>query len=212
VIFKSNPTAALDKTRRKLGDVEANIADLKTKRASLLAEADADNIGEVQAVNKHIEAEQAAAEIYRDKIKALQEECRKVTYAEREGQRAKQIEKIKERLTKREETAAALQLAINRVGHLYTELMANDEVESLWKFPHQAGFAAIDRRGVNREVSWLLYGLTRVQRVPEPSSAFAGVIGVQAIGIDGVVRAQNAAIVSRLSTAPIHTDLLDETA
>jgi hypothetical protein len=53
VIFKSsNPQAALDKTRRKLGDVEANIAELKTKRAALLAAADADNIGEVQAVNK----------------------------------------------------------------------------------------------------------------------------------------------------------------
>jgi hypothetical protein len=88
-----------------------------------------------------------------------------------------------------------------------------DEVESIWKFPGLGtGWARIDHRGVNREVSWLLFGLTRVQRVPEPSSAFAGVIGVVAQGVDGVVRTQNAAILSRLETAPIHNDLLDETA
>jgi hypothetical protein len=211
MIFKSNPAAALDKTRRKLADVEANIGSLKVKRAETLLSAE--DAEAVVAIDKAIEAEHANAAIYKDRIKALQEELRRLEFQSREGQRAKQIEKIKERLQRRETIAADLQLAIARVGHCYSELMSNDEVESLWKFPGMgAGFARIDHRGVNREVSWLLFGLTRVQRVPEPSSAFAGVVGVTAQGIDGVVRQQNTAIVSRLETAPIHTDLLDETA
>jgi hypothetical protein len=213
MIFKSsNPQAALDKTRAKLASVESNIIELRAKRAETLLSAE--DAGAVVAIDKAIEAELANAKIYQDRIKALQEECRRLEFQSREGQRAKQIEKIKERLAKREELAADLQFAIQRIGHLYTELMSsNDETESLWKFPGLgAGWARIDHRGVNREVSWLLFGLTRIQRVPEPSSAFAGVIGVQAIGIDGVVRQQNEAIISRLSTAPIHSDLLDETA
>jgi hypothetical protein len=89
----------------------------------------------------------------------------------------------------------------------------SDEAETLWEFPPPGpGWAAIDRRGIDRECAWALFGITRQHRLPEPSSAFAGVIGVQSIGIDGVIRAQNAAIVSRLETASIHNDLLDETA
>jgi hypothetical protein len=123
MIFKSNPAAALHKTRRKLADVEANITSLKVKRGELLATADADNIAEIQTLNKAIEAEESARTIYVDKVKALQEEVRKVTYAEREGQRAKQIEKIKERLQRRETLASELSLAIARVGRLYSAML-----------------------------------------------------------------------------------------
>jgi hypothetical protein len=209
VIFKSsNPQAALDKTQRKLGDVEANIASLKEKRAATLLTVE--DAGAVVAIDKAIEAEQANAAIYRDRIRALQEEVRRLEFQSRESDRAKQIEKIKERLTKRETIASELSLAIARVGHLYGELTGkNDEVESLWKFPGRGGWAQIDRRGIDRECAWALFGITRQHRLPEPSSASAGVIGVVAQGIDGVVRTQNEAILSRLSTAPIHDDLLE---
>jgi len=210
-MFKSNPQAALDKTRRKLADVEANITSLKVKRAQLLATADADNIGEIQTVNKAIEAEETARTIYGDKVKALQEECRKITYQEREEQRKKAIEKIAAKLKKREEIAAELELLLVRTGHLFVQLTTPEELEREWPFPRPAhGWALIDRRGVERELAWASYGLCREHRFPEPSSVGLGVIGVTAQGVAELVRQQNANIVRRLEIAPIADDLLDE--
>jgi hypothetical protein len=69
--FRSDPSAALSKTERKLADVEANIVSLRAKRAETLLSAE--DAGAVVAIDKAIEAEQANAAIYRDRIKGLQE-------------------------------------------------------------------------------------------------------------------------------------------
>ena len=66
----------------------------------------AEDAGAVVAIDQAIEAEQRNAEIYKDRIKALQEECRKAEYQAREDQRKKAIAKISPRLKKREETAS----------------------------------------------------------------------------------------------------------
>jgi hypothetical protein len=68
----------------------------------------------------------------------------------------------------------------------------------------------LDRHGVDREISWAMHGLVHQYRLPEPSSRGLGVVGVQSVGIDGIVRAQNENIVSRLEMAPIADDLMDE--
>lgn len=212
-LFRGDPRAGLDKNRHRITDIDSNIAGLKEKRAELLAVADSDNISEIQTVNKAIEAEESARAIYVAKAAAIQEEVRKLTYQEREGQRSKAIARIKEKLGRRAALAADLELAITPVGHLYNELMGNDEVESLWKFPRPGhGFAAIDRRGIDREIGWALHGLVHQYRLPEPNSAGLGVIGVSAQGIDAIVRANNENIIARLETAPIADDLLEESA
>ena len=64
-LFKPDTQGALDKTRRELADVEANITALLAARTEKLAQTD--EIAEIQAVDKAVEAERAAAEIYRDK-------------------------------------------------------------------------------------------------------------------------------------------------
>jgi len=166
----------------------------------------------VLAIDHSIASERANAEIYRDRIKALQEECRKGVYAEREQQRKKAIAAITTKLKKREVLAAELQETIERVGKLYSQLTSPDEIESSWPFPGSlvSGFAALDRRGVDREVGWSLHGLVAEHRLPEPNSRGLGVVGARAIGADGVVKSQTEAIISRLEMVPLADDILDE--
>jgi hypothetical protein len=95
----------------------------------------AEDASAVTAIDRAIEAEEANARIYGDRIKALQEECRKQTYANREQQRSKAIEKIKGKLRRRQQIASDLQNAIERVGELYTALIERDEAEQHWPFP-----------------------------------------------------------------------------
>jgi hypothetical protein len=196
----------LEKTRAKLASVEENIISLRAKRAeALLAAEDA---GAVVAIDKAIEAESADAVIYRDRIKALQEECRKATYQER----GKAIAAIKQKLKRREQIASDLQATIEKVGALYSELTERDEVEILWPFPRRGAGFALDMHSVNKETAWALYSICRGQHVPEPNSVGLGVSGVAARGIDGVVRQQSEAIISRLEVASIADDLLEEIA
>jgi hypothetical protein len=211
-LFKSNPAAALEKARDKLANVETNIGSLGARRAEALLTAE--DASAVVAIDQAIDAERRNAEIYRDRIKALQEECRKLEYQAREERRKKAIAKISARLKKREETASKLQVALTAVGPLYSELMALDgDLELEWPFGRPGhGFSTIDRRSVDKEVSWLVYGLVHEHRLPEPSSAGLGVVGIRAKGIDGAVAEQNEAIIGRLEMAPIADDLLEESA
>ena len=208
-IFKSDPSAALDKTRAKLASVDDNIASLRAKRAETLLEAE--DAGAVTTIDRAIEAEEANARIYADRITALQEECRKAEYASCEAKRKQAIEKIKAKLKRREQIAADLQATIERVGTLYSELVSRDEPEVLWPFPRPGGgFAVLDLVSVRREVAWLLHGLVNQFRLPEPSSAGLGVTGISAQTIPGVVSQQNESIISRLEIAPIGLDLLEQ--
>jgi hypothetical protein len=208
--FKGDPAAALARVHKKLASVESNLIDLRAKRAETLLSAE--DASAVVAIDRAIDIELANANIYRDRIKALQEECRRLEFQSREAQRTKSIEKIKEKLDKRAEVAADLQFAIARIGGLYATLMSNeDEVESFWPFPRPGhGFAAIDHRSVRREISWQLHGLIHQFGLPEASSAGLGVVGVSSVGIDGAVKNQNEAILFRLSMVPLAADLLDE--
>jgi hypothetical protein len=206
--FKGDPVAALDKARQKLVDVESNIAELQATRTAKLVISDGPE--EDLKIDAAIAAERANAEIYKDRICALQEECRKAEYANREQQRSKAIAAIKQKLKRRQQIASDLQAAIERVGELYTQLMTRDEAEQHWPFPLRGGGFALDLHGVRREIAWLLHGLINQFRLPEPSSAGLGVTGITAQGIDGVVRQQSEAIISRLELAPIAEDLMDE--
>lgn len=151
MIFKSNH-AALDKTIRKLADVEANIASLQAKRAELLAAPDADNVSEIEQVGRSIEAERAAAEIYRDKIKALKNEVRREKYHEREKQRAAAIERISKKFAKREQIAEELEKAIERASQLYFEMTELLDLQSDWQFapPSQPDLFRLDLKKIKK--------------------------------------------------------------
>jgi DNA anti-recombination protein RmuC len=180
-LFKSSdPQAALDKARRKLSSVDENLASLRAKRAEVLLSAE--DAGAVVTIDYAIAAERANAEIYGDRIKALLEECRKQEYQSREDRRTKAIARIAARLKKREELAEKLQAMLPTFGRLYSELTAQDgDLELEWPFGRPGhGFSQIDRKTVDREISWLLFGLTREHRLPEPSSIGLGVTGVRA--------------------------------
>jgi hypothetical protein len=107
MIFKSDPQSALSKAQEKIASIEANLAQLQTSRAAKLVTAE--DAAEVLTVDRAIEAERVNLTIYRDRVKALQEKCRKAEFRSREERRAKAISKIKERLNRREELAVQLQ-------------------------------------------------------------------------------------------------------
>lgn len=210
-IFSANPQAALDKTLNKIAAIEQNISELRVARQAKLVVAE--DAAEVMQTDRAIQAEEVNLQIYRDKVRALKEEVRKGEYAQREKDRRAAIEKIKAKLKRREETAADLQAAIERVGELFSDLVGRDEAEQHWPFPRPGhGFAVLDLRGVNKEISWALHGLVHGRHLPEPSSAGLGVTGISALGVAEHVRRQNENILSRLETAPIGDDLLEENA
>ena len=206
--FQADPAAALDKTRNKLASVDDNIASLRAKRAEVLLTAE--DAGAVTTIDRAIEVERANAAIYADRIKALQEECRRVTYEEREQQRKKAIATIGQKLKRREDRAVRLQEAIEEVGRIYAQLTERDEVELAWPFDRPWQGFGIDRHSLDKEIAWAIYGICKQYGVPEPHNLSLGVVGITAEGIDAVVRAQNENILTRLAVTPIHNDILDE--
>jgi hypothetical protein len=209
MIFKADPTAALDKARKKLSSVDENLASLRAKRAEVLLTSD--DAGAVVAIDQAIEAEQRNAEIYKDRIKALQEELRRHAFEGREDQRKAAIKKLSAHLAKRADVAAKLEAAITEVGDLFDRLVAPDYAADVWPFPSPP-FADFDRAPVAKEIGWAMHGLVSGHGLPMPSSVGLGVHGVRAAGIAATVRNQNQGILARAESAPIHDDLLAETA
>jgi hypothetical protein len=194
MIFKSDPATALEKTKRRIADVDATIEALKVRRQELFALPDDDNVADIQRINKSIEAEEANKAIYQAKVIALAEEVRRGEYHSREKQRKDAIEKIASKLERRVELASEIELAVNRLGHLFSQLVTPDEIERFWPFPHPVGFAALDRRGIDKELGWAMYGLCREHRFPEPNSIGLGVTGISALGVTELIRQHNESI------------------
>jgi hypothetical protein len=207
MIFKSDPTAALDKARKKLSSVDENLASLRAKRAEVLLSAE--DAGAVAAIDQAIEAEQRNAEIYKDRIKALQEEIRRHAFEDREDRRRAAIKKLSAHVAKRADIAAKLEAAITEVGDLYDQLVAPDCAADVWPFPSPP-FADFDRAPVSKEIGWAMHGLVSGHGLPMPNSLGLGVFGIKAEGIAATVKAQNAGILARAESAPIHDDSLSE--
>jgi multidrug efflux pump subunit AcrA (membrane-fusion protein) len=207
--FKSDPVAALARAQDKLAGVRANIAALQVTRAEKLVTTE--SAEEILRIDSALTAERANYEIYHDKIKALAEEVRREEFQKRETQRQAAIEKISEKLKKREQIARQLELSLARTGHLFSELLENDDVYGLWPFstPHY-GWAALDVVGLRRELGWLNHGLCQEHHFPPPSNVGLGVVGARAIGAAELIRQQNANIIEKLSIAPLHNDLMNE--
>jgi hypothetical protein len=213
MIFKSDPSTALAKTKQRIVNVDSNIEALKARRQELLATPDDDNVADIAAINKSIEAEQANRAIYEAKVIALAEEVRRGEYHSREKQRKKAIEEIAAKLERRTELASEIELAVARLGHLFSQLVTPDEIERFWPFPRPGGgFAVLDRRGIDKELGWAMYGLCREHRFPEPNSIGLGVTGISALGVTELIRQHNESIIAKLEMAPIAEDLLEEPA
>src|SRR5262249_49442151 len=149
--FKSDPSATLDRTRRKLEDVKANLLQLEAKRKDVLLNSE---VEEVAALDQAITAEQRVIELYQDKIKLIEEEVRRVRYHEKEKQRAVAIEQIAAKFEQRAKIADELQKTIQKVSELYLELTEPAQLEQLWPFPSPfAGFGRLDLKKINRETA-----------------------------------------------------------
>ena len=197
----------MDKARSKLANVDENLASLRAKRAEVLLSAE--DAGAVVAIDQAIEIEQRNAEIYKDRIRALNEEIRRHEYENREDKRKAAIKKLSTHLAKREDIAAKLEAAITEAGELYDQLLAPDYAADAWPFPSPP-FADFDRAPVAKEIGWAMHSLVQGHGLPMPNSIGLGVFNVRPAGIAETVRSQNEGILSRAESAPIHDDLLSE--
>ena len=208
--FKADASAALEKTRRKLADVEANIAALQTSRTEKLATTE--DIAEVQSIDRAILAERTAAEIYRDKIRILQEEVRKEHYADRERQRRQSIAVIKKDLDARDAAAEEVDSLIEQLGQAYFKLLGSPSVEQHWQLsrgPHP-GWGRIDTDVIRRETAWALFGAGRATGgqtvLPGPSNAGLGVTGIEPLSVAGAVKRQSKVVLDALEIMPLDYD------
>jgi hypothetical protein len=206
-LFKQDPALALAKTQDKIASVNANIEALWAKRAEKLLEAE--DPGEVTKIDAAIEAEGRNLAILGDRVLALNEELRRHAFEDREDKRKAAIKKLSAHLAKRADIAAKLEAAITEVGELYDQLVAPDYAADVWPFPSPP-FADFDRAPVAKEIGWAMHSLVSGHGLPMPNSTGLGVFGVKAEGIAATVRGQNAGILARAESAPIHNDLLDE--
>jgi hypothetical protein len=207
-LFKQDPALALAKTEDKIASINANIEALQAKRAEKLLEAE--DPSEVVRIDAAISAEQANIVILNDRILALKEEIRRHAFEDREDKRKAAIKKLSTALGKREAIAAKLEAAITEVGELYSQLVTPDYAVDGWPFPAPHAFADFDRAPVDKEIGWALHSLVQGHGVPMPNSIGLGVFNVRPAGIAETVRGQNAGIVARAESAPIHDDLLSE--
>jgi hypothetical protein len=207
-LFKQDPALALAKTEDKIASINANIEALQAKRAEKLLEAEDPSV--VVRIDAAISAEQANIVILNDRILALKEEIRRHAFEDREDKRKAAIKKLSTALGKREAIAAKLEAAITEVGELYSQLVTPDYAVDGWPFPAPHAFADFDRAPVDKEIGWALHSLVQGHGVPMPNSIGLGVFNVRPAGIAETVRGQNAGIVARAESAPIHDDLLSE--
>jgi hypothetical protein len=208
-LFKQDPALALSKTEDKIASIRANIEALRARRAERLLEAE--DPAEVVKIDKAIEAEEANLTILGDRVRALNEEIRRHAFEDREDKRRAAIKKLSTALGKREAISSKLEAALTEVGELYSQLTTPDYAVDVWPFsaPGHA-FADFDRAPVDREVGWSLHSLVQGHGMPMPNSIGLGVFNVRPAGIAETVRGQNAGIIARAESAPIHDDLLEE--
>jgi hypothetical protein len=208
-LFKQDPALALAKTEDKIASINANIEALRAKRAERLLEAE--DPSEVTKIDAAIEAEGRNLVILADRVLALREEIRRHAFEDREDKRRGAIKKLSTHLDKRAAIAAKLEAAITEVGDLYDQLLAPDYAADVWPFP-SLPFADFDRAPVAKEIGWAMHSLVSGHGLPMPNSLGLGVFGIKAEGIAATVKAQNAGILARAESAPIHDDILEEIA
>jgi hypothetical protein len=208
-LFKQDPALALAKTEDKIASIRANIEALQAKRAEKLLEAE--DPSEVVRIDAAISAEEKNIEILNDRTVALREEIRRYAFEDREDKRKAAIKKLSTHLAKREAIAAKLEAAITEVGEFYSQLTAPDYAADAWTFSSPGhAFADFDRAPVEKEIGWALHSLVQGHSLPMPNSIGLGVFNVRPAGIAETVRSQNAGIIARAESAPIHDDLLEE--
>lgn len=205
-LFKRNPADALAKVRAALAHDAARIAELQGERQRKLIEADADDIREIEAVDRQLADMRRRVEIHRARELALETECRAEAHEKLEQRRLAAVKVIERKLRAREAVAAELEASIKRTGDLFFQLLNSPSVAVDWPFGPVPG-AIVDADAVCRETAWALFSAGRPSGgrtvFPGPSNIGLGVSGVHAQGIEAVVAGQADALLSLLHSLPI---------
>lgn len=123
--FRIDPVEAYKSAEAALAQTEARIVELEDERAAKLL---APNYaGEVDALDRQIEAQRRAAVVHCDRIAAMAEKQRADERARLEREKADRIADMRKRLARRDTAAERLEAALVAVREAYAELSAVDK-------------------------------------------------------------------------------------
>jgi predicted RNase H-like nuclease (RuvC/YqgF family) len=197
--FRVDPVEAYKSAEAALAQTEARIVELEGERAAKLLSPN--YAGEVDALDRQIEAQRRAAVVHCDRIAAMAEKQRAEERARLEREKADKIADMRKRLARRDTAAERLETALEAVRELTAELTAIDEAI----FP-DGGYLSTSS----------LYLLCRRDRRPsDPASRL--VIGpVRSIadgageGLADAVKEKGVALIETMEAEPIEADQADE--
>lgn len=130
-LFKNDPAAALDAERSALLQIESHVIRLQNDRAVLI-ESEGDIVAPVLKLDSEIEKQRQAAVIRRDRIAALERQCREHERQRLQREKAAGIAEVGKRLAKRLEAAHKLDAAHKKFAEAFAELLkADDEAFNL---------------------------------------------------------------------------------
>ena len=208
--FRRDTAALRRQVLEETSQAAATLAKLRAERQAVLIEAD--SLDAVKRIDDEIAALEKTVAIHQDRLRALAGQLKDERNEQREQDREAAIRTIQTKLAKREQIASKLEVAIKEVGDLYFELTGfASPLLTDWPFPApRPGFGRIDLGGVNREVSFALYSMSRPiegkPRMPAGSALDLGVAGIKPEGIAGVVARENREIIETLHITSLGRD------
>ena len=206
--FKRDTSAIRRQVLEETSKAASQLAKLRSDRHdALLGE---DGVDAVRRIDKEIAALETTIAIHQDRLKALSDQLKSERHGQREEDRQDAIRVIESKLKKREALASKLEAAIKTVEECYFALVEFPGITGDWPFAMSPGFGRIDLRGINREVSFALYGASRPiegkPRMPSGSALNLGVAGIRPEGIAGLVARENREIIETLHITSLGRD------
>jgi hypothetical protein len=201
----------LQKAKAALAQAEGRIAELKIEREDKLTAGD--EVGAVKGIDREITEHEADAQIYRERIRALEEELRSQRHAERERERERQCDNQEALAAEWVDDVRETEKAIRHLGKCWFKQAASRrKVIEAWpkvKRPRPSWDTLSETR-MAAEFSYELYAAGKPSaiggtRLPNPAPVPA-VAGLGAKGMAALAEQQASALLASLRAAPLLDD------
>jgi hypothetical protein len=205
--FKRDTAASLQRAIAERGAAEAKLADLQGKRKAALLEAD--DIEQVQILDRQIEAAHQTLGILVDKIVALEAQLAHEKVEAIAKQRAAAIEVLERKFAERLKLAEAVEAAVKNLGDTWEALLhSRSDIVEGWPDEFERPLEADLRSRIDREFAWALFGAGKPNAlkpcsIPAPSNIGLGVAGISAKGIAGAIKVEHDVMLDRLRSLPL---------
>jgi hypothetical protein len=212
---RRDPDETLTAARASLAETEGKVAALQEQRSAKLLETD--DVAEVEAIDRQIDAHRRAVGIHNDRIEALRSEVARARREQGQVEHDGRVAATEAALAARDAIAVKLDTAIAGMASAYFELIdKNVEISRQWGYSNGALRAgALGEAIIADMVSHALHAAGRprsgASRMPGPHNRGLGVIGTGADGsLAERVAAASTALLEMIRSTPARQD--EETA